>query len=210
MLFRDRHDAGVRLASKINPVESHPVVLALPRGGVPVGYEVAQKLGAPLDVLVVRKLGVPGLEELAFGAIARGGVRILKDDIIRAAGIPKAQIDEIVKRELEELERREKEYRAGRPPVDVKKKRVYLVDDGLATGATMSAAVQAVRQLGADPVIVAVPVAPPETCRDLKNVADDVICMHTPQSFRSVGEWYEDFTQTTDEEVKELLAGLLI
>lgn len=207
MLFHDRKDAGERLAARVSELKGieNAVVLALPRGGVPVGAEVARRLGAPLDVLVVRKLGVPGLEELAFGAIARGGVRILKEDIIRAAGLTGSDIDEVVRREEEELRRREEAYRGDREPVDVQGRTAILVDDGLATGATMSAGVQGVRLLGAKEVIVAVPVAPPETCHDLKTVADECVCLYTPESFRAVGEWYEDFEPTSDEEVRELL-----
>jgi predicted phosphoribosyltransferase len=206
--FRNRTEAGRRLAEKLAAYAGRPdiLVLALPRGGVPVGYEVARALGAPLDVFVVRKLGVPGYEELAMGAVATGGVRVLNDEIVRGLGISKHEIDAAVARELQELARRERLYRGARPPPDVAGRTVVLVDDGLATGATMRAAVAAVRQQKPARIVVAVPTASPETCEAMKAEADDVICAMTPEPFFAVGHWYEDFTQTTDDEVRELLA----
>lgn len=181
------------------------VVLALPRGGVPVGYEVALALGAPLDVFVVRKLGVPGQEELALGAIASGGVQVLNEDLVRELGIGPEVIARIAERELRELERRERLYRDGRPPAAVEGRHVVVVDDGLATGATMRAAVQALRQHRPASVTVAVPVAAEDT-RDLfRSVADDIVCLATPEPFRAVGLWYRDFRPTSDDEVRDLL-----
>jgi predicted phosphoribosyltransferase len=206
--FRNRTEAGRRLAEKLAAYAGRPdiLVLALPRGGVPVGYEVARALGAPLDVFMVRKLGVPGYEELAMGAVATGGVRVLNDEIVRGLGISEHEIDAAVARELQELARRERLYRGARPPPDVAGRTVVLVDDGLATGATMRAAVAAVRQQKPARIVVAVPTASPETCEAMKAEADDVICAMTPEPFFAVGHWYEDFTQTTDDEVRELLA----
>jgi predicted phosphoribosyltransferase len=173
---------------------------------VPVAYEVARALGAPLDVFVVRKLGIPGYEELAMGAVATGGVRVLNDEIVRGLGISEDEIDAAVAREQQELGRREQLYRGSRPTPDVAGRTVILVDDGLATGATMRAAVVALRQQHPARIIVAVPTASPDTCEALKAEADDVICAMTPEPFFAVGHWYEDFTQTTDEKVRELLA----
>jgi predicted phosphoribosyltransferase len=206
--FRNRTDAGRRLAEKLAAYADRPdvLVLALPRGGVPVGYEVARALGAPLDAFLVRKLGVPGYEELAMGAVATGGVRVLNDEIVRGLGISEHEIDAAVARELQELGRRERLYRGSRPPPDVAGRTVILVDDGLATGATMRAAVAALRQQQPARTVVAVPTASPDTCEALKTEADDVICAMTPEPFFAVGHWYEDFTQTTDNEVRELLA----
>jgi putative phosphoribosyl transferase len=181
------------------------VVLALPRGGVPVGFEVAKALHAPLDVFVVRKLGLPGQEELAMGAIASGGVRVLNSDLLRALRIPEEVVDQITQKEQRELERREREYRDERSPIDVRGKTVILVDDGLATGSSMRVAVLALKQKGPAQVGVAVPVAPSDTCAELQSVADKVVCAVTPQPFLGVGQWYEDFSQTSDEEVRELL-----
>jgi putative phosphoribosyl transferase len=181
------------------------VVLALPRGGVPVGFEVAKALNAPLDVFVVRKLGLPGQEELAMGAIASGGARVLNRDLIRALNIPEEVLDEVTREEQRELERREREYRDGRPPIDVRGKTVILVDDGLATGSSMRVAVLALKQKQPEQVIVAVPVAPADSCAEMQSVADKVVCAVTPQPFWGVGQWYEDFSQTSDEEVRELL-----
>lgn len=180
-------------------------MLALPRGGVPVGYEVARALGIRLDVFVVRKLGVPGHEELAMGAIASGGVRVLNEDVISMAGVSPDQIERVTQREEQELQRREQSYRGAGEPIDVAGKRVFLVDDGLATGSTMRAAVRALRAMHAGEVMVAVPVAAPETCEQLREEADDVVCLLTPAAFYAVGLWYEDFSQTSDEEVKALL-----
>ena len=206
--FRNRADAGRQLAEKLAVYANRPdvLVLALPRGGVPVGSEVARAVGAPLDVFLVRKLGVPGYEELAMGAVASGGVRVLNDEIVRGLGISEHQIDAVVARELQELARRERLYRGDHPPPDVAGRTVILVDDGLATGATMRAAVQALRQQHPVRIVVAVPTASPDTNEALKVEADDVICAMTPEPFFAVGHWYQDFTQTTDNEVRELLA----
>jgi predicted phosphoribosyltransferase len=206
--FRDRRQAGGLLASKLMTYGNRPdvLVLALPRGGVPVGYEVARALDAPLDVFIVRKLGVPGHEELAMGAVATGGVRVLNDHVVRALGIPADMIDAVAAKELEELARRERLYRGSRPPPDVRGKTVILVDDGLATGATMLAAVRALRQLQPARIIVAAPIAARETCEQLAAEADEVVCAATPEPFHAVGLWYDDFSQTTDEEVQALLA----
>ena len=207
-LFRDRREAGRLLAEKLATYANRPdvLVLALPRGGVPVAYEVARALGAPLDVFVVRKLGVPGYEELAMGAVATGGVRVLNDQLVERLGIPEDMIDAVAARERQELARRERLYRGGRPPPDVRGRTVILVDDGLATGATMHAAIQALRQQNPARIVVAVPTASPETCEEMKAKADDVICASTPEPFHAVGRWYQDFSQTTDEEVGALLA----
>jgi predicted phosphoribosyltransferase len=207
MLFEDRHAAGRFLASALSDLRTRPdvVVLALPRGGVPVGYEVAQSLHAPLDVFVVRKLGVPGHEELAMGAIASGGIRLVNRDLVRRLGIPDEMIEAVAAKEQRELQRRENEYRDGRPPLDVRGRIVVLVDDGLATGASMHAAVKALRAKGPAQIIVAVPVASPVTCADFESKVDQVVCGVTPPQFSAVGQWYQDFSATTDEEVHELL-----
>jgi predicted phosphoribosyltransferase len=207
-LFRDRREAGRRLAEKLASYAGRPdvVVLALPRGGVPVGFEVARALGVPLDVFIVRKLGVPGHEELALGAIATGGVRILNDELIHALGIPDHVTEAVTVKEQEELARRERLYRGARPAPDVRGRTVILVDDGLATGATMQAAIKALRQQHPARIVVAVPIAAPETCDELKTEAEDVVCAVTPQPFYAVGLWYNHFSQTTDEEVRGLLA----
>ena len=206
--FRNRTDAGRQLAEKLAAYANRPdvLVLALPRGGVPVGFEVARALGAPLDVFLVRKLGVPGYEELAMGAVATGGVRVLNDEIVRGLGISEHEIDAAAARELQELARRQRLYRGDRPLPDIAGRTVILVDDGLATGATMRAAIAAVRQQQPARIVVAVPTASPDTCEALKAEADDVVCAMTPEPFLAVGHWYEDFTQTTDDEVRELLA----
>ena len=205
--FRDRHDAGRRLADALLAYARRDdvLVLALPRGGVPVGYEVALALGAALDVMQVRKLGVPGHEELAMGAIASGGVRILSENIVEKLGIPDRVIATVAAAEEHELDRRERIYREGRPFPDVRGRIVILVDDGLATGSTMRAAAAALRAQGADRLVAAVPVAPKETCDALRDLVDEVICAVTPESFLAVGEWYEDFTQTSDADVQNLL-----
>jgi predicted phosphoribosyltransferase len=208
--FRDRFEAGRLLGPAVNERlrgRSDIVVLALPRGGVPVGYEVARALGAPLDVFIVRKLGVPGHEELAMGAIASGGVRVLNDDVLRHIPVPKQTIEAVAAREQMELVRRERSYRGSKPPLDVSGKTVVVVDDGLATGSTMRAAVRALRAMNAATIIVAVPVAAQETCEEFRAEVDDIVCLRTPEPFQAVGLWYEDFTQTTDEEVHELLSG---
>ena len=204
--FRDRRDAGRELAEHLVEYanRSDVVVLALPRGGVPVAYEVAKALNAPLDVFLVRKLGVPGYEELAMGAIASGGVRVLNTDVTRF-GIPSWVVDRVAAAEQRELERRERLYRGDRPHPDVGGRTVILVDDGLATGATMRAAVAALRRMDPGKIVVAVPTGAPETCEALRKEADDVTCAVTPQPFHAVGLWYEDFAQTTDEEVHDLL-----
>jgi len=207
-LFRDRRAAGRLLATKLARYAERPdvVVLALPRGGVPVAYEVAQALDTPLDVFVVRKLGLPGHEELAMGAVATGGVRVLNEPIVRGLSIPDEVIEAVAAREQAELARRERLYRGDRPPLDVRGRTVILVDDGLATGATMQAAIQALRQLHPARIVVAVPTAALETCDALRAKADDVVCAVTPDPFYAVGLWYEDFSQTSDDEVRELLA----
>lgn len=206
--FRDRSEAGRLLADRLRGYANRPdvIVLALPRGGVPVAYEVARALDAPLDVFLVRKLGVPGHEEFAFGAIATGGIRVINQDLVQALGIPPKLIDAIAARQQQELERRERLYRGTRPPTDVRNRTLILVDDGLATGSTVLAAVRALRSEGAGRIVVAVPVASPEACEQLGEEADDVICAVTPEPFNAVGLWYQDFSQTTDDEVKELIA----
>jgi predicted phosphoribosyltransferase len=205
--FTDRRQAGRELAAKLRQYANRTdvVVLALPRGGVPVAFEVAEALGADLDIFLVRKLGVPGHRELAMGAIASGGVRVLNEDVVRWYGIPLHIIDAVALEEQRELERREREYRAGRPPLQLVGRTVILLDDGLATGSTMKAAVEAVKKLGPSRVVVAVPVGAPSTCEELKEVADEVVCARTPEPFSAVGQWYEEFSQTTDEEVRALL-----
>lgn len=205
--FRDRRDAGKRLAEELHRYANRPdvMVLALPRGGVPVGFEVATALDSPLDVFVVRKLGLPWHEELAMGALARGGVRILDEDLIRAAGVSEEEVQRVTATEQRELERRERQYRGARPFPNLTGKTVILVDDGLATGYTMRAAVAALRQEGPARVIVAVPVAARETCAAFRDIADDIVCAVTPEPFHAVGLWYDDFSQTTDDEVRDLL-----
>jgi predicted phosphoribosyltransferase len=204
--FRNRHDAGKFLAGKLKHLAGDEVViLALPRGGLPVAYEIAQALHAPLDIFIVRKLGVPIHEELAMGAIASGGVRVLNEEIIRRLGINKRMIDAATAEEQRELERREREYRRGREPIDVAGRIAVLVDDGLATGATMKAAVQALRKRNPKRIIVAVPVGAAETCEQFESEVDEIVCGKRPVDLGAVGMWYEDFTQTTDEEVCELL-----
>jgi putative phosphoribosyl transferase len=207
LIFANRREAGAALVAELNQYRgrSDVVVLALPRGGVPVGYEVARALDTPLDVFVVRKLGAPGHRELAMGAIASGGVRVLNRDVIAWYGISPAAIEAIAREELAELERRERAYRENRSPVEVGGRTVLLIDDGLATGSTMKAAVQAVRQLGPARLVVAVPVGAPQTCNELQELADEVVCARTPEDFAAVGQWYADFSQTEDAEVRELL-----
>jgi predicted phosphoribosyltransferase len=207
--FVDRREAGAALADRLGQFAGREdvVVLALPRGGVPVGYEVARALGAPLDVFVVRKLGLPGHPELAMGAIASGGVRVLNEDVLESIAVSPAAIDAVTRTEQSELERRERAYRDGRPIVPIEGRVVILVDDGLATGSTMRAAVLAVRRLQPARVVVAVPVGAWQTCRELRPVADEVVCAFTPEPFRAVGLWYADFSQTTDEEVRQLLTA---
>jgi predicted phosphoribosyltransferase len=206
--FRDRVDAGRVLARKLDRYRGRPdlLVLALPRGGVPVGFEVARELGAPLDVFVVRKLGMPGHEEYAIGAIASGGVRIINEEAITAFGVTDDEIEAVTAAESAELERRERRYRDGRPPPEIAGKTVILVDDGLATGSTMRAAVEALREEGPARLVVAVPTAAPETCHEIGRLVDDMVCAMTPEPFYAVGLWYDDFGQPTDEEVHDLLA----
>jgi putative phosphoribosyl transferase len=206
--YQDRAAAGRALARRLMKHANRPdvLVLALPRGGVPVAYEVARALRVPLDVYVVRKLGVPGHEELAMGAIATGGVRVLNPEVLRMLDIPPEVVDAVAARELRELERRERVYRDDRPPPDVRGKTVILIDDGLATGATMRAAVAALRAQGPARIVVAAPVASPDTCADLGREVDEIICAETPDPFYGVGWWYEHFDQTTDAEVHDLLA----
>jgi putative phosphoribosyl transferase len=206
--FRDRTEGGQFLATKLGTYSNRTdvLVLALPRGGVPVAFEVARALRAPLDVFLVRKVGVPGHEELAMGAIATGGVRVLNQQIVHGLGISGEMIDAAVAREQRELERREQLYRGDRPAPDVRGRTVILVDDGLATGATMRAGAAALRQQEAARIVVGVPTAPPETCEEFRSEVDEIVCAITPEPFWAVGVWYEDFSQTTDDEVRELLA----
>jgi predicted phosphoribosyltransferase len=205
--FRDRAEAGRALAQVLSHYAGRDdvIVLGLPRGGVPVAAEVAKRLGAPLDVFLVRKLGVPGHEELAMGAIASGGVLVLDESVLHWLGINEEQIQKALARELDELRRREAIYRDGRPLPDLKGKTVILVDDGLATGASMQAAARAVRRYEPARIVIAVPVASRATCDELRDEVDEVVCAATPAPFYAVGNWYEDFTQTSDDEVRELL-----
>ena len=207
MRFHDRREAGRLLAERLARYVGTDdlLVLGLPRGGVPVAFEVARALRAPLDVFVVRKLGVPGHAELALGAVASGGVRVLNEDVVAAVGLDKDAIERVAERELAEVERREREYRGGRPPLELRAKVAILVDDGLATGASMRAAALAARELGPKQVIVAVPVAADHTCDEFRHDVDEVVCAFTPEPFYAVGLWYENFEQTSDEEVRELL-----
>jgi predicted phosphoribosyltransferase len=206
-MFRDRTEAGRLLAAELRAYANRPdvLVLALPRGGVPVAYEVALTLQAPLDVFVVRKLGVPGCPELAMGAIATGGVRVLNEDVVRALDIPDDVIHTVAAAEQQELERRERLYRGDRPVPEVRGRIVILVDDGLATGSTMHAAVAALRQQEPARIVIAVPVGAAETCEEFHSVVDAIVCLHQPEPFYAVGFWYEDFSQMTDEEVRDLL-----
>ena len=206
-LFKDRRDAGKQLAQELSAYagRSDVIVLALPRGGVPVAYEVARALNTPLDIFIVRKLGLPGHEELAIGAIASGGIRVLNHDIVQALKIPQTMIDTVTRQELQELERRERAYRGDRPPPEVRGRTVILIDDGLATGASMRAAVAALRAQNPARIVVAVPTAAPETYAAFESEVDEIVCAMTPEPFYGVGRWYEDFSQTTDEEVRALL-----
>jgi len=206
--FQNREDAGRVLAERLTEYAHRPdvIVLALPRGGVPVAAQVAARLGVPLDVFLVRKLGVPGHEELAMGAIASGGVRVINTDVTRALRIPDEVIDRVAEIEARELERRERLYRDNRPFPGLENKIVILIDDGLATGSTMRAAARAVREQHPSRLVVAVPVAAGDTCEALAREVDAVVCAFTPEPFHAVGQWYEEFSQTTDEEVRELLA----
>ena len=207
--FRDRVDAGQQLAEPLSAYTNRDdvIVLALPRGGVPVAYEVAKRLQVPLDVFVVRKLGVPGYEELALGAIASGGVRVLNRDVMRILPNPEQIVEALTANEMVEVQRREHTYRDNRPRLDVKGRTIILIDDGLATGATMHAAVRALREQAPAKIVVAVPVCAPETCREMQNIADEVVWLHAPEWFHGVGQFYEDFSQTSDEEVRRLLGA---
>jgi predicted phosphoribosyltransferase len=211
MIFTDRYDAGQKLAARLENFAGDPnvILLALPRGGIPVAYEVARALHVPMDVFIVRKLGFPGHEELAMGAIASGGVRVLNQEVVEHLGIPESVIDSVARQEEEELHRREQLYRGDLPFPDLRGKTVILIDDGLATGATMRAAARAVRAEGAKRIVVAVPVASPETCREFETEVDETICAVTPLSFFAVGQWYQDFRPTSDEEVRELLMKVM-
>jgi putative phosphoribosyl transferase len=208
-LFEDRRDAGRQLGVRLQSYAGRPdvIVLGLPRGGVPVAAEVARALGVPLDVFVVRKLGVPGREELAMGAIASGGVEIVNENVIHRLGVSEHDLDDVVALERVELERRELAYRGRRPPLDLTGKTVIVVDDGLATGASMRAAVAAIRTQRPAWIVAAAPVASAETCDEMRDETDEVVCAETPPSFMGVGQWYGDFSQTSDEEVRAALAG---
>jgi putative phosphoribosyl transferase len=205
--FRDRIHAGQFLSRKLKAYADRPdvIVLALPRGGVPVAREIARVLHVPLDVFLVRKLGTPGQEELAMGAIASGGIRVLNEEVVRSLHVSQLVIEQVTARELRELARRERLYREGRLQLDVTDNVVILVDDGLATGSTMRAAVMALRQAKAKRIVVAVPIAAAPACRDLHQEVDELICLHTPEPFYSVGFWYEDFSQMSDEDIREML-----
>ena len=207
--FANRTEAGQLLAEKLEKYANRKdvIVLGLPRGGVPVAYEVAKRLHAPLDVFIVRKLGVPGFEELAAGAIASGGVRVLNEDVVRAIPYASEAIEAVTARETAELQRREQTYREGHSAPTLRDKIVILVDDGLATGATMRAAVKALRQSGAAKIVVAVPVGPPDTCHEVEQLADETLCLSTPTLFQAVGQYYDDFSQTSDDDVRELLTS---
>jgi putative phosphoribosyl transferase len=209
-VFRNRAEAGAVLAAEVaqrlrDVPPAEIVVLGLPRGGVPVAAVVAQALHAPLDVIVVRKLGVPSQPELAMGAIGENGMRVLNGEVLAVTGVGESEVEGVERRERAELERRAALYRANRPPIDLAGKTAVIVDDGIATGSTAAAAAQIARQAGAERVIVATPVAPPITIRRLATVADDVIAVRTPENFFAIGEWYADFSQTSDDEVRRLL-----
>lgn len=208
MPFRDRRDAGQRLAVALQPLaDERPVVLGLPRGGIPVAAEVARALDAPLDVILVRKLGVPFQPELAMGAIGEDGVRVLNADVCAAVGADESMIAAVESRERAELEARASRYRAGRPRIDLRGRSVIIVDDGVATGSTARAAIAVAREQGAGRVVLAIPVAPPRTCRELSTVADELVCLEQPEPFMAVGQFYDDFSQTTDAEVVDALAA---
>jgi predicted phosphoribosyltransferase len=206
--FANREQAGRTLAAHLAAYRARPdvLVLALPRGGLPVGEAVAEALEAPLDVFLVRKLGVPGHEELAMGAIAHGGARVLNAEVVATLGLSQEDVERAARREAREIERREREYRGTRPFPDVRGRTVILVDDGLATGATMRVAVVALRQLGPARIVVAAPVGAPESCREVATIADETVCTITPEPFHAVGQFYDDFRQTTDLEVQQSLA----
>jgi len=209
MTFRDRYDAGRQLAAALAEFSGGPdvLVLALPRGGVPVAAEVARALGAPLDVFLVRKLGAPGQPELAMGAVASGGLRVLNDEVVRYLGVPETLINGVAAQETAELERRENLYRGERPQLEIAGRTIILVDDGLATGSSMRVAARALRQQNPAALIIAVPVGSVRTCAELTAEADRVVCLHPAEKFFAVGEWYDDFRQTSDEEVREILAA---
>jgi putative phosphoribosyl transferase len=206
--FRDRSEAGKMLAKRLTAYANRQdlLVLGLPRGGVPVAFEIATSLNAPLDICLVRKLGVPDHEELAMGAIASGGVRVLNYDVVDSFGIDRETINEVAAKELRELQRRDHSYRGARPLPEIKNRTVILVDDGIATGSTMRAAIAIVQQQQPQHLVVAVPVAPPITCEQLQAEVDEVVCLVMPESLYAIGLWYEDFSQTTDAEVRNLLA----
>jgi putative phosphoribosyl transferase len=206
-VFRDRHEAGRLLAERLAAYTDRldVVILALPRGGVPVAFEIAAVLHVPLDVMVVRKLGVPGHEELAMGAIASGGVQVVNQEVVRHLGLSQAVLESVAATEYQELTRRERAYRGSHGAAIVEGRTVILVDDGLATGSTMRAAVAALRRRGPTRIVIAVPTAAPETCEELKTEVDEIVCATTPTPFYGVGQWYDDFSQTTDEEVRDLL-----
>lgn len=205
--FADRIDAGRRLAEALADYEGRAdvVVYGLPRGGVPVAAEVASALGAPLDVLVVRKLGVPGQPELAMGAVASGGVRVLNQEVLRQLRVKEEQLERITEEQRREVREREQRFRGDAEAPEIEGKTALVIDDGIATGSTMRASVEALRELGPDKIVVAVPVASYSACEDMEEVADEVICLETPSPFRAVGAWYEKFDQTSDAEVKQLL-----
>lgn len=207
LLFLDRRDAGRQLAARLMHYRGHPdaIVLALPRGGAPVGFEIARVLELPLDVFLVRKLGAPWQEELAMGAIASGGVRVLNESVVRELRIPPSEIEAVAAREGLELERREHEYRGAQPPLAMSGRTAILVDDGVATGASMRVAIAALRLRGAGIIVAAVPVAAPRTSAELAGQVDEMVCLKTPRGFEAVGEWYQDFAQTSDAEVRNLL-----
>jgi putative phosphoribosyl transferase len=207
MIFEDRVDAGRRLASELGGYAGRKdvIVLGIPRGGIPVAFEVAQVLKAPLDIFVSRKLGVPGQEELAFGALATGGVQVLDRELIKELNISKREIDQIAATVKRESERRERIYRGSRRPLKVEGKTVLLIDDGIATGSSMRAAIDALRQMGPAQIVVAVPVAPLHTCNRLRSEVDDLVCLYAPESFYAIGQFYSDFSQVADEEVTDLI-----
>ncbi len=207
MIFEDRVQAGQQLAQKLGAYagKTDVVVLGIPRGGVPVAFEVAKVLRAPLDIFLSRKLGVPGQEELAFGALASGGVRVLDRGLIRELNLSKEEIDRIAETVKKELERRERVYRGDRPPIKIEGKVTLLIDDGIATGSSMRAGIKALRQMKPSRLVVAVPVAPLHTCKRMKSEVDELVCVYTPEFFYAIGQFYEDFSQVSDEEVTELL-----
>jgi putative phosphoribosyl transferase len=207
MIFSDRVEAGQKLASRLTAYANQPkvIVLGLPRGGVPVAFEVAKALHAELDVFVSRKLGVPWQEELAFGAVASGGVRVLDEEVVSSEGISKEEVEQVAERVKKEVARRERVYRGERPPLDLEGRTVILVDDGIATGSSIRAAVAALKRMKPARIVIGVPVAPASTCKELRAEVDDLQCVHTPPTFYAIGQFYADFSQVTDEEVSDLL-----